>query len=488
MSKDVIIVGLGVSGTAVFIQLVKKAIKNQLPSLSITLIEKETEAGPGYPYKTSANNTLKVNDPNSRMILMADQRDDFVCWLNDKKPEYSHGRFAPRRIFGEYVREKFNEYIEIARQNNINVTIINQEEIIAAKKIKDIWQLQSKSGNSYLAKNLVLALGHLPSDRYLSLIDYPNFYSSPWENNLSDILPEQSVAILGSSLTAIDTAKLLNAQNHKGAIYFISPSGQLPRVKGPATTETYTFKYLNKDCLETGNLTLSDLLGLFTREINDATNGSFNTEEILSIANNPLDGNVENILRNEVASVESGMVKRWKLLLNEIFYDVLPIINKQFSSADQQAFRELYFPIYAKWSAGIILENAKEILSLFNTGQLKILKGIKTICYSQEYNKFQIATTDAEMHVDTVINASGTGHNIKQHPLLINMLEKGYIESHPLGGFKVSEDFNLISAGKPVNNGWGLGPTTFGDNIAAYAAEISAINALTISEGIIKNL
>ncbi len=116
------------------------------------------------------------------------------------------------------------------------------------------------------------------------------------------------------------------------------------------------------------------------------------------------------------------------------------------------------------------------------------MKGLKTITYSEQYNHYQIITTDYNIHADVVINATGTGHNIKQHRLLSDMLNKGYIDSHPLGGFRVTDDFNLISNGKSLTNAWGLGPIIFGDNIIAYAAEISAINALTISERIINNI
>ncbi len=104
---DVAILDTGVSGTATFIALIKEAIKQNKCDMSIALIETSSVAGSGMPYAPDLHPTLKVNDPNSDMMLMMDEPGDFVNWLKER--ELSYGtveRFAPRRLFGEYCQTR----------------------------------------------------------------------------------------------------------------------------------------------------------------------------------------------------------------------------------------------------------------------------------------------------------------------------------------------------------------------------------------------
>ncbi len=352
------------------------------------------------------------------------------------------------------------------------------------------WQLTTQSANKIYSKNMILALGHLPSDKYLELKnETPTFYESPWKD-LSSIQSDSSVAILGSGLTAIDTAKLLAAQHHVGKLFFISPSAQLPRIKGPATTSTYSFQYLTPSNLTTNLLTYDHVMQLFADEMSRATGTSLSVDDLLKIVKSGEGKDAHTLLSEEVKLVDSGQVRQWQVALSATFYNVLPILTQQLGEEDQKKFRSIFFPLYLKWIAGMTLGNAKEIVSMMDSGQLTVLSGPKCILADEKGGIYHLTTHDDQtLSVSTIINATGTGHSIHQNALLSQMEKDGYLSAHPLGGIAIASDSLVISPSHgEQTHCWALGPTTFGSNPLVYATETSAMDAAKIAAHVLKDL
>src|SRR6185295_5815161 len=95
------IIGAGVSGVFLTIQLIRK--RHDLP-LSITLIEKEKEPWLGVAYSTDKPFHL-LNVRASKMSALAGEDDHFLSWLAENDYQVHADDFAPRSVYRKYVKE-----------------------------------------------------------------------------------------------------------------------------------------------------------------------------------------------------------------------------------------------------------------------------------------------------------------------------------------------------------------------------------------------
>lgn len=513
-TQDLVILGGGAAATAGLIEIINEFERRQASgaagNYAITIIERNAIAGAGYPYDPDQHkSTLKVNDANSGMQLSKDKDklNDFVVWLKERgeqlKVDHPHlsqiiddnnsgkERYAPRMLFGIYCRERFNNHVEKARRLGIKVKVKTNTEVVDAQNINNNWVLTTKSNDKkIIAKNILVATGHLPSRKFSDLESKPNYLDSPYVD-LSKI-PNEPVFILGSGLSAIETVKLLALnENHTAPIYMISPSGQLPRIKGPANPVTYEMKYLTREKLDKKDMPLSEVLNLFVDEVRAATgNPSWDIESIMYKVRQENKDPIT-ALNNEIHLVESNKLRGWQRMLGETWYEPLPLIWKNMADCDRKEFISVYFSFFMKWAAGMTLSNAKEVAEFAATGRLHIVKSKEAVSFNSESNKFDLVTNDkTKLHAATVINATGMGYDIKNNPLLDTMEKHGHIrQAKFIGGVDVTPDFHLIKKDGGVHdNAWSIGVITFGCNLGANSVEIAAMDAKTIAPQIVSHI
>ncbi len=493
--QDLIIVGAGGAALAALIAIIEQHRNSTIP-LSITILERSAHAGDGFPYDPALHHPiLRVNNPNSGMILNLDHPLDFVNWLRDnadtlkaEHPELAQiiddnnsgkDRYAPRMIFGLYCQARLKDYVNNAKQLGITVTVITNTNIIDATQDSDNnWHLKSENDETYIARNILLATGHMPSCKFPTLRNIPGYYDSPY-TDLSN-LHDKPAFIIGSGLSAIDAAKLLVHQQVTAPIYMISPSGQLPRVKGPASAITYKMKFLTEEKLDKKNIRLNEVLELFSEELKHATdNSAWTLASIMRMArldkSDPL-----RTLQREINWVENNKVRGWQLMLGQLWYMPIPLLWKNIDDRDRHEFLKNYFPLFLKWTAGMTLNNAKEMLALAEMGQLRLIKTNNEIIFNDSSKQFEIRTADnTTLVASTVINATGTGFDIENNSLLHTMAKRGLIQRGRFrGGFEMTSDANLISANNEVHhNAWAIGIATSNNNIDASSIEMAAYAA-----------
>lgn len=497
--QDLIIVGGGGAATAALIATIEQQ-RQQYPNgltapLSITILERAAHVGDGFPYDPALHHPiLRVNNPNNGMILNTDNPNDFVRWLQNNaenlKAEYPElaqiiddnnsgaDRYAPRMLFGLYCRARLTDYVLEAKQLGITVTIKSDTNIIDAVQDGDKnWYLKSENGDTFAAKNLLLATGHIPSCKFTEFQNVRGYIDTPY-TDLSTV-PDAPVFILGSGLSAIDAAKLLVHHRINSPIYMISPSGQLPRVKGPATSIIYKMKFLTRENLDKKNIRLTEILNLFVEELKNATdNSAWTLAAILRMARQE-NANPIRTLQREINWVENGKVRGWQLMLGQLWYMPIPLLWKNLDDRDRHEFLKIYFPLFLKWTAGMTLNNAKEMVALAEQGHLRLLKSNNEVFYNQVTNQFQIKIGNEVISATTVINGTGTGFDIDKNPLLVAMAKRGLIQRGRFrGGFEMTSDANLLNANNEVHhNAWAVGIATSNNNIDASSIEMAAYAA-----------
>jgi uncharacterized NAD(P)/FAD-binding protein YdhS len=230
-TRVIAIVGAGFSGSMVAVHLLRQATA----PLTIQLIERRSAQGAlgrGVAYSTQADCHL-LNVPTGKMSAFSDDPTHFLRWSRQQGlTEISAETFAPRRLYGDYLRSTLADAVQQAAQG-VKLECL-EDEAIAIHPDGDRAIVCLRSGDNLSVDRVVLALGNLPPKP--PAVTDPTFYQSrryvrsAWVAPELHLLPaDASVLLIGSGLTAIDTILTLRQQGHRGQIQLVSRRGLLPQ-------------------------------------------------------------------------------------------------------------------------------------------------------------------------------------------------------------------------------------------------------------------
>lgn len=227
MAEHVLIVGGGFSGTMLAVNLLRR------PGPRVTLVERRAEPALGLAYGAAHESHL-LNVRASNMSALADEPDHFVRWLADRGMADPAAAFAPRPLFGAYLQEVFRTATEQApgRLEVIAGSVLDLQTSPAGVTAR------LSDGRILEADAAALALGNLPPHppRGLDPERMPpgRYYGDPWTPVVADGLgPDHTVLIIGTGLTMVDMALLLEARGFGGRILALSRRGLLPHAHAP---------------------------------------------------------------------------------------------------------------------------------------------------------------------------------------------------------------------------------------------------------------
>jgi len=235
---DILIVGGGLSGTMLAVQLLR------LPGQrSLLVIEPRAELGRGEAYSAvELGHTLNGNA--ARMSVDPDNADDLTQWLteyiaaggwpeSDEQHVPISELFPPRGIFGLYVQQRLAEAQAIGALNGSTVEHV-RAEVTDLQTLSDSVWLSLSDGQRLRGAYAVLATGMFPAART------PQTESSglnaaaldPWDvAAMRQLDPQSTVLIIGSGLTMVDAVVSLEQAGHRGPIEVFSRHGLLPHVR-----------------------------------------------------------------------------------------------------------------------------------------------------------------------------------------------------------------------------------------------------------------
>jgi uncharacterized NAD(P)/FAD-binding protein YdhS len=220
------IVGAGFSGTMVAVHLARLSATEPC---RIRLFEKNERPGRGLAYGTQCDQHL-LNVAAGSMSALPDEPAHFLNWLKARDRSAHHGTFAPRRVYGDYLEELLTSS---ASQSHTRVDV-DRDEVIdldledpAAPVL-----LTTLNGQQMQADRVVLALGHaLPeAPRGIDLNGLgPAYVADPWAANaLEEIARDDTIALIGTGLTAVDVIVEAHSRGFAGTIVAISRHGLVP--------------------------------------------------------------------------------------------------------------------------------------------------------------------------------------------------------------------------------------------------------------------
>lgn len=241
------IIGCGLTGTSTFCHFIRKLREKngqrnvRLADIRIAVVETQDSFGPGFPFSEKFVMPCHVtNTCAEEMGIEPVDPCDFKEWAESESERLASGypgfpranefkaescTYYPRAVMGEYLRARFMESVEMARGLGCEVSLYPNCELLEAAERGERLNLRIKEleggGIFFLeADRVLLATGH-----WFNQSKDARYFSSPWPAQalLEHIPLGASVAVLGSSLSAVDAVLTLTSEGE----FFRAPSGEL---------------------------------------------------------------------------------------------------------------------------------------------------------------------------------------------------------------------------------------------------------------------
>jgi len=227
--KSFIIIGGGASGVLMAAQLLGRSSET-----TVRIFERSGNIGAGIAYSTINPNHL-LNVRASNMSAFPGDHNHFLNWLQTNPEAAKAGNwqpqsFAPRCLYRLYLNDLLKPYQE--RENPR--LFIEHAEVASVAFEGSRPQITSSAGQNFIADAIIVATGN-----EAAISTSGNFVTEYWSSNgYFEISPENSVAILGTGLSMVDSVISLLDRGHQGKIHAISRRGLLPARHEPSEALT----------------------------------------------------------------------------------------------------------------------------------------------------------------------------------------------------------------------------------------------------------
>lgn len=223
--RRVVVVGGGASGGLVAAQLLRRGGAG----LEVVVLEPRAALGLGVAFSTG-DPWHRLNVAAATMTALPDDPDHFRRWA-DAAPE----AFLSRMTWGRYVREVLAESVA-GSAAVLDHRRVRAERLAAGRAglaaLRGL-AVTTATGESIAADAVVIATGNElpPVPSFLrGVVAHPGFVADPWAADALDGVGDgETVAIVGSGLTAVDLAATLIRSRPACHVVMLSRHGDLPR-------------------------------------------------------------------------------------------------------------------------------------------------------------------------------------------------------------------------------------------------------------------
>lgn len=429
--KRIAIIGFGAAGVACFNALIKHAKKNQL-KLLIDIYQPSKGFACGLSYQKDAD-YICLNHHHDFICLDMDEPRGFTKWLKENRPDYleKFQGYQPRSVFSEFM---YDTFLKLCQSYDPKPQVIHKE-VISIKRYENKYHLVCVDQENDYDK-VIIAMGHPEQENMYGLTGERYIHSPyPTTDKLTSIPANDTVAIIGMGLSAVDCVVSLSKQGHQGKILLVSKSGNFSAKR--ATPAPYESRYFTSNFVDTvvskKKKRLPLIAAALNRELKLASTISirdlFFTDQLSEKLQQ--DFNWQNILY----SCNEQTEKAWAAL----------------SFEEREIFFKNYYKRWLDRRVGVAPHNYELLMQLKKNGQLTFMGGLKAI--EQGF----VLHLNKELHAaNWVINATGSPRFLTNNkvPLIAELVSAKLARYHEFGGidvtFKTSE---LLNESRDVQQG-----------------------------------
>lgn len=396
----IVIIGGGCSGTLAAIQIMRRV---NHPALDVILVERAPAAARGLAYDAPSDR-CKLNVPARGMSAFPDEQDSFLEWVRGHDPSVTGDEFISRRVYGSYLQDLLR--LHATNQNGASLRVISDEVIDLLFRVDtNKWDVVLKDRPALSADYCVLALGNLRRVSFCGVEVASTFYDPYKRETYESLSRADSLLILGSGLTAVDSVIEAEGSGFRGSYTMLSRHGRIPLPHEPPGDSQSSRQLPSPE----------SLAGLSLRSL---------TKLVVSLA------------REQGSS--QGLIVALRPYLQEIW--------RRFSDVDKKRFLRHVRPIWEIHRHRIPKSHYDLLEALKRDGRLTVLAGhLKQIQRDSNGAHVKIETRDAflERSFGGAILCAGPEGDLNRvgDQLVKNILKRGVIKMGPLGlGGEIVED------------------------------------------------
>lgn len=475
-----VIIGGGLTGTSMLCQFVRQVhpfhqkVKSAPASIHLHVIEKQNLFGPGFPH--SDQNAMPchlINMCARDMSILAAEPDDFENWVthhineinrlfsgisdNQSSPDRNCHHY-PRPVMGEYLKDRFRQAVHEAKQIGIHVHLHPGCEATDVAETEDdrvrVTVLSSGSHEQRVihADRVLLATGH-----WFDQGERGGYFPSPWPPRYlqENIPPRADVAVIGTSLSAIDAVLTLTAdgsflRSPLGALVYEPPPNPrrlvlysrkalLPKVRG--RTGSYKNQFMVSDSIHAlirkkEHLSLEDLFELLDKDLKRAYGRPFPWENVTSLQGTP-----KALLQRHIREARYGDGPDGDIVSQTVLQQTFPMVRAIYlalTPAEKMRLDRRFNTLFFVHAAPMPMINAEKLLALMNDGTVTVRKLIGETPFRRNAESFSFTFQDTngeamETTHPYVIDARGqsVSYSSNQQALAVNLLKSGTVEIEP---------------------------------------------------------
>jgi uncharacterized NAD(P)/FAD-binding protein YdhS len=431
----------------------------------------------------------------------------FLRWLEENEDRWrgSFGdvvvhpnAFLPRALFGLYLRQMHEQSVCILGNADIEVQHVRTEIEGLGHTGTGLYELHSKGSPTYLADAVILATGNHESTTWDALRRSDGYFGSPYPCNrlVEGIRKDQSVCILGTSLSAIDAAVSLTDAGHRGKIFMASRNGRLPSVRGERNKKRSP-GLLSRDRVALvakrngGHLKLETIFTLLMMELRNSEGASPGLDTILRPKAGPqryIDCEVEDASTRDRA---------WQTIIYAL-NESIDLVWHYLCDEERRRFEREFKSRWLAYRVSFPVQNARKIQNLLHSDQLTVHGGCEAVWYDEDQCSFGTRIRDlrrgfrATLFTNYLVNSTGYTTDVANfRSELVNQLVKaGLAAPHPFGGLKLDfANSELISAsGHRVPKVYVLGSLAAGTYLWTNAMNVNARLATSVVRAVLTEL
>lgn len=407
---------IGGGPAALFV--VKHLMAEKIYPKELYIFEKSENLGSGMPYShyganfehvanVSANELPELPQSFTDFVTKKDLKDypDFANKAGESINEY---QVIPRLLLGNYLEDQFHHLLKTTGKHGVSIKVFKNTKVVDIdRKNDDFFNVITESGDINKVSKVIICTGHQWSSE--NEIRSKGWYDSPYPPSKFNTASNHSVAIRGTSLTAVDAVKtlarlngkyveengglkyLINEENKNFSITLFSKRGFLPALRFHSEGSPYSegwimshdeiYEYKQK---HNGFVDLDYVFELnfkqplrkknegFYQEIKDLTIEEF-VNKMLELRER-LDS--FQLFRAEFAEAEKSIQRHqtiaWKETLSAFSY-AINYPAKHFSAEDMIRLRKTLLPLISVIIASLPQSSYKELIALYDAGILHLV-------------------------------------------------------------------------------------------------------------------
>lgn len=263
----VVVIGGGASGTLTALNLLRAD-----PRVRVTVFEPSGRLGSGVAYGTSDHRHL-LNVRAGNMAAFPDEPGDLLAWADETGRPLGAMDFLPRREYGDYLRHRLAEL----GTNRLDVVAQHATDV---EPVSGGYRVTGADRRTLTAASVVLAHGNEAPRRLAfggrELPDAGWHVADPWRLAwIEELAPDATVVIVGTGLTAIDTAiSVLDGAPRRSAV-MVSRHGLLPQ----AHIDCHCVAWISP--LPPGPLTADQIAALYREQVEAAAEHGVNWHHVV---------------------------------------------------------------------------------------------------------------------------------------------------------------------------------------------------------------